>query len=307
MSEPLDFVTALAAKPRPAPDPQPIRGALERAITMPLPVEFIVEFTAIETNRGLLTKRISLSEDGKLKSDGSACLMTSGRAWRVRCASMQDFADYINACKPNQAIALGRLRADLSNVVSVETKSRLGREPSPPPEFIARTQEFIEFRNGAPAFALIDVDVKGMPPEVGAKVEKLGGFWDALKSVLPPLDGAARVMRRSTSAGLVRSDTGDPIAGSGGMHAYVLVKDGADIRRFLGALHERCWLHGFGWMMVGAGGQLLERSIVDRVVGSPERLAFEGSPVLVPPLAQDKERRRPIAVEGDPLDSRRLP
>ena len=53
-------------------------------------------------------------------------------------------------------------------------------------------------------------------------------------------------------------------------------------------------------MMVGAGGQLLERSIVDRMVGTPERLAFEGGPILDPPLRQDKESRRPIAIAACP-------
>jgi hypothetical protein len=42
----------------------------------------------------------------------------------------------------------------------------------------------------------------------------------------------------------------------------VLLKDGSDGERFLKVLHERCWLAGFGWMMVGTGGQLLERLIV---------------------------------------------
>jgi len=59
------------------------------------------------------------------------------------------------------------------------------------------------------------------------------------------------------------------------------VQNGADIERFLRELHARCWLAGLGWMMVGAAGQFLERSIVDRMVGSPERLVFEGSPILV--------------------------
>lgn len=43
--------------------------------------------------------------------------------------------------------------------------------------------------------------------------------------------------------------------------------------------------------MVGAGGQLLERSIVDRMVSAPERLAFEGKPILEHPLAQDEAGR----------------
>jgi hypothetical protein len=42
---------------------------------------------------------------------------------------------------------------------------------------------------------------------------------------------------------------------------------------------------------------------VDRVVGSPERLVFEGAPVLDPPLAQDKQSRRAVATDGGVLDS----
>jgi hypothetical protein len=84
---------------------------------------------------------------------------------------------------------------------------------------------------------------------------------------------------------------------------YVAIKACTDSARFLKALHERCWLAGFCWFMVGAGGQLLDRSIVDRTVGSPERLVFEGAPVLVPPLAQDTLARGPDVAEGDWLDT----
>ena len=42
---------------------------------------------------------------------------------------------------------------------------------------------------------------------------------------------------------------------------------------------------------------------MDRTVGGPERLVFEGGPVLVPPLQQDKESRRAIAVDGEMLDT----
>jgi len=100
------------------------------------------------------------------------------------------------------------------------------------PDVIARTQDYIGYRPGAPAFALIDFDRKAMPAAVGARIEALGGLWSALLSVMPPLDNAARVIRRSTSAGLYRRDTGDPLPGSGGEHVYIAVKDGADVERF---------------------------------------------------------------------------
>ena len=149
-----------------------------------------------------------------------------------------------------------------------------------------------------PGFALFDYDTKGMPADVEARLKERGKYWTALCEVLPGLRGASYMRRRSTSAGLLRTDTGEKLPGSKGLHIYVAVKDSADIERFLKTLHERCWLAGFGWFMVGAGGQLLDRSIVDRMVGAPERLVFEGAPVLVPPLAQDEASRRPQVVEG---------
>jgi hypothetical protein len=89
------------------------------------------------------------------------------------------------------------------------------------------------------------------------------------------------------------------------MHHYVLVLDGRDVERFLKDLHDRCWLHGFGWHLIGRAGQLLDRSIVDRMVGFGERLCFEGGPEIVAPLAQDQAKREPETIEGNAIDSAR--
>jgi hypothetical protein len=169
--------------------------------------------------------------------------------------------------------------------------------------FRGRLIDSIVYSNGQPAFALLDYDTKGMPPGVVARLNQMGGYWLALSSVLPALCSGAHVTRSSTSAGLFRADTGERLPGSNGLHVYLLVQDGADIERFLKTLHARCWLNGFGWMMVGAGGQLLIRSIVDRMVGASERLVFEAAPVLKPPLQQDRESRRPMASDGKALDT----
>src|SRR5215472_2236257 len=258
-----------------------------------------LEVTVFSKHGGSLTKRISLNPDGTVISDGSACVMSRGRAWRLKLSCAQQLADLIASLTSSEAITLGALREDLPDKVQVVSNHRLRGGSG----VIARTEDFICFRPGAPAFTLADHDTKGMPAELRARIDELGGFWPALISVLPALKNVARVTRRSTSAVLSRSDTGERIPGSDGIHAYVLLKDGSDGERFLKVLHERCWLAGFGWMMVGTAGQLLERSIVDRVVGSPERLVFEGAPVLDPPLAQDQESRRPVAVDGEALDT----
>jgi hypothetical protein len=249
----------------------------------------------------LMSKRISLDGDGKLKSDGSECRMVTGTALREFAGTASDLAGILQSCGPNQAIALGALREDLSSPVDVISKKRLDQNPGA----IARAQGFIDYRPESLAWALIDFDTKGMPEEVSDRIDAAGGMWNALLKVAPELANAARVSRASTSAGIYRTDTGEPIPGSNGVHHFVLVLNGGDIERLLKDLHDRCWLHGFGWHLIGRAGQLLDRSIVDRMVGSGERLCFEGAPEIVAPLAQDQAKRVPEAFEGDAIDTAR--
>jgi hypothetical protein len=258
------------------------------------------ELTRLTKDGGPLTKQIFLSPDGTLVKDSSACVMAHGTAERIRVAGVDALGALIEDLTSSQAIALGTLRPELPDRVEVTTKKRLinGAARS---DIIARTGANIIYEG--PAYALLDYDNKGMPTAVVAELQRLGGFWPALLTILPDLAQIARVERRSTSAGLFRSDTGERLSGSDGMHVYVTIKDGADSERFLRALHDRCWLSGLGWYVVSSSGALLERSIVDRMVGGPERLVFEGGPVLVPPLQQDKESRRPVAVDGEMLDT----
>ena len=259
-----------------------------------------IELTRLTKDGGPLTKQISLSPDGTLVKDGSACVMAHGTAERVRLAGVDALGALIEGLTPSQALALGALRADLPDKVKVVSKNRLVNGAARP-DIIARTGANIVYHG--PAFALLDYDTKAMPAGVAAELRQRGGFWPSLLTVLPSLGNVARVTRSSTSAGLSRADTGAALPESDGVHVYVAAKDGADSERFLRALHDRCWLAGFGWMLVSSSGALLERSIVDRMVGGPERLVFEGGPVLVPPLQQDKESRRPIAIDGVALDT----
>ena len=230
--------------------------------------------------------------------------MTRGIARRAAITEMQDLGALIDSLKSDEALGLGTLRADLPDQVEIVTKRYLDKSNGVArPDVIARTGGNIVFRPGQPALALLDFDTKRMPPQVAAKLAEFPDFWNAIVSVCPELEIVARVMRRSTSAGLFRTDTREELPGSDGMHVFVAVKDGADVERYLKVLHARCFLSGLGWLMVSAGGQVLERSIVDRVVGLPERLVFEGPPILDPPLAQDAASCRPMSIDGIVLDT----
>ena len=129
--------------------------------------------------------------------------MAHGTATRATAETAADLAKLIMACGADQAIALGTLREDLSHSAKVTTKANLKESPGA----ITRTREYIDYRPGGPAWLLIDFDTKGMPPNVAASIEAAGGMWNALLSVAPGLERAARVSRASTSSGLYRSDT----------------------------------------------------------------------------------------------------
>lgn len=247
----------------------------------------------------VMSKRICLDEQGALKSDGAACLMVEGTATRARAETAGALAEHIMRCGSDQAIALGALKVGLPDPAKITVPRSLKAKPGA----ITRSREFIDYRPGAPAWALLDFDTKGMPAHVAASIEMAGGMWNALLGVAPGLGRAARVSRASTSAGLFRSDTGAQLSGSGGAHHYVLIKDAGDIERFLRDLHDRCWLHGLGWHVIGGAGQLLDRSLVDRMVAYGERLCFEGAPLIAPPLAQDQTKRTPEAFEGEAIDA----
>jgi hypothetical protein len=260
-----------------------------------------VEITVFRKTHGVLSKRISLNKEGKVKSDGSECRMAEGSARRVKLESVDALADLIEQMPSDEALALGQLRTQLPDKVKVVLARDLNGEI--PADIIARTAEYLRFETGAPAYMLLDHDVKGQPREVAYKLKELGGFWKAIITVVPKLAKAARVTRKSTSAGLYHRKTNEWLGSTAGQHVYIAVKDGGDIKRALETLRDRLWLSGLGYYVVGAAGQLLDRAIIDAGVFGPERLVFEGAPILVPPVAQDKAERQPQVHGGVIIDT----
>ena len=259
---------------------------------------FRVKVTGFRKDNGPITKHIELV-NGKIANDSSNCFMTSGAAWLVELDSATAIAAFINNHGPNEAYALGRIKDGHPARVRVVTAAKLN-EAKGDPAVIARTKNYLIFPEGEPGLVLLDIDLKGMPEAAKRRIKERGGVWGVLCEVLPPLGSVARVVRPSTSHGLRNRKTGETYPHSGGFHAAVPVTDASDIPRFLSDLHDRLWLDGFGWGIVSAAGSFLERSLIDRFVGSPERLIFEGAPIIEPPLEQ--ERRDAVAHEGDVLD-----
>ena len=84
-----------------------------------------IELVVFSKTGGPLTKRITLTADGKIASDGSACTMARGRAKRIRIGGIGELAALIEGLTSKQAIALGALRDELPDEVRIVTKAAL--------------------------------------------------------------------------------------------------------------------------------------------------------------------------------------
>jgi hypothetical protein len=122
----------------------------------------------------IMSKRIFLDEQGKVCSDGSQCLMAQGTATRATAETAAALAQHIMACGTDQAIVLGALRADLPDPAQITTIAKSKDNPGA----ITRSRGFIDYCPGAPAWALIDFDTKGMPANVATSIEAAGGMWN---------------------------------------------------------------------------------------------------------------------------------
>lgn len=268
------------------------------------PVELEIAFTVLAKADGPLTKRISLTPSGTTQSDGSRCKMSAGDAHRACLGFPHEFAGFIGALEANEAIVLGTMTDGLPDCAEITTKGRLASlNGSASPDLIARTGDYFSYRLGKVAPVLIDVDMKAMPDAVRQRMDELGGAMKALATVLPALGGAAHVVRRSTSSGVYRLDTGVTFPDAGGLHIYVplLVENAEAVKVFLDRMHARAWLAGLGWGMISKAGAFLERSLVAPSVSLPERLVFEANPELGASLGQDLDQRKPIAHDGGTL------
>ena len=263
-------------------------------------VEHVVEITVFTKRSGTLSKSIELI-DGKIAANADACSMANGVARRVPIdiGALAAFADLINAFTCRDAYALGRIKEGHPAKVRVVATHKL--DGGHDPETIARNQAFLGFDISKPGLALLDTDYKAAPEAVRRRIEAAGDVWPILCQVLPQLALVGRVVRASTSSGLRNRDTGETFPGSGGSHTIIPILDAGDLRRFLYDLFDRMWFAGLGWGMVSGCGSFLERSPIDKYVGTPERLIFEAPPVIKAPLEQAP--RLAVAYPGGALDT----
>ena len=219
----------------------------------------------------LLSKRITLGEDGRPVSDGSPCAMSHGTATRVALdwwTPATDLAALILDLGSHEALVLG------DHVAGRDRSRSPRRRPTRRAAATAARSTPSSSRTANRRSPCSTSIRKAISDATRARLDEHRRVRRRARDPDPRLSAPGPGDQGSTSAGLRNEETGETFAGSGGQHVYLFVRDGADIPRFLRDLQKRAWLAGLGWIMVSARGSLLIRSIVDVTVGQPRAVGL---------------------------------
>lgn len=234
-------------------------------------------YISILRNHRWMGKRFFLDDDGQLQKQANG-LFSKGYVTVQNANNAQELAELAQNLTPKDALCLGQPRGvNALGTAPVATRQAQQALVNSSVPILSRTKDDFSFGQGQ-GWLLLDYDTRGLSEAVFSRIEQLGGIMNALHHVWPELENSDFVVRPSSSAGV--HIIGDPAPSVSGFHMFVRLKRATDIPQALKTLHSRCWLHGLGYHMISKSGHLLDRSIVDITVGSPERLIFTAPPIL---------------------------
>lgn len=241
---------------------------------------------------GVMTKVIQDDGVGGVVKDATHCKMARGKM-SVANVSFEALAHALPGWKAQRALALCNVARDDAEIVArgIDQAGAL-----------QRTLENFAWGAG-PSYILLDVDPRiDMPPE---DPETLIRY---LEKAWPGISSAKRIDSYGTSA-CIKDEQGRQRTGLGSYHIYMAIEDtGAVLASLPGecqseqlrALRERilvrCWNAGLGSIFIDSAGRMHPRALIDLSVFSPERLIFEGAPIL--PDGWSQERPAPKVVDG---------
>jgi hypothetical protein len=223
-----------------------------------------ITFTQYKSTTSL-SKRYWL-EDGEIQKQAAA-QMYKGTAERVTM-SFAEFPTALSKATEKQAFGYGVHSSKYPDKVNIVVA---GKEQSDK-NSISRTKKFYVYPDN-PAMSMVDHDpsdyVKAVTPDELVTI---------LAEIHPAIKQAARITRGSISAGV--HIAGELPKKGKGFHLYLPIKNGSDIPRYGELIVEWLWLKGYGCIALAANGAMLERTLIDSAVFSPERLDFVGSPII---------------------------
>src|SRR5437588_1640302 len=258
-------------------------------------------FTIVTASHGRpLAKRFWLDKTtGELKTK-TVVALTRGTARIEYAPSLAEFAERLDRLTTSQAVLYGLPPHAKAAVVTQDQFERLTSKERQ--GVITRSREHLEFAH-APGCAMLDFDPAGAPTSLLTAIASPDQTRELLLTAVPALAAAPMLWRPSSSRYLYPGRT--ELHGLRGQRMYIAVARASDIPLLGQLLYERLWALGYGYVVVSASGQLLDRTLLDASVWQPERLDFAAGPTCVPPLERRVRRPRLWQADAPFFDPRR--
>lgn len=218
-------------------------------------------------------KTFSLDENNELLKDDKNGLSIGG--FRIiKCENIFDVKGVIENASNSNILILGTPKEDEGAIFCKETEDRVGDYQGCK---IERTLKNFTYKDNE-GLLLIDYD---NDPEY-SKFDSLSmnELLEIVYEVAPEIEQSPHLWKTSSSSNIYKVKDSDgktcykEMSGVKGQHLLVHVKDSSKIQNYANDLFKRFWLAGYGHIFVSKCGSMLERSVMDSAVNSPERLVF---------------------------------
>jgi uncharacterized protein DUF3987 len=228
-----------------------------------------IRFTIFEAPGSRLSKLYRLGADGSVETN-SGTQFAQG-SYRVvdfdagdPAGALAEIGRVLDELSSSEAIGLGvPLDGTITGrIITKYLHAQVGTDAIP------RTLNYFGWPDGPGLLLLDGDDIDGLPA--------------ILSELYPPIADVALLRRPSASSSVIDPRTGKAL--KTGEHVYVIVDDPTRSKDCLDALMRLAWCRGSGkaagWLKLSKSGAVLVRGPVDAIVGSPERLSYEGAAVL---------------------------
>lgn len=243
----------------------------------------IISFSVVTRTDGKPLTKI-LTPDGKGGiSKQPAANFSQGTLQRV-AIPFEEFGPFIRTLKPSQAIVHGVPVNHGGDDFQEFTIGLVGKED--PPHRLSRSQKYLAYPQDSHALCMFDHD-----PKPGQRPLTPDELIEAVCRIVPDFADCPTWSTPSTSS-CIYDLAGNELSGEGaGFHLYFPFADADRLPAFVETLFKRLWLLGLGNIYVTQAGTMLERTIFDKAVFSPERLDFVAGAVC-----RECEQRLPTPV-----------
>jgi hypothetical protein len=226
----------------------------------------MVSFTVVTRTDGRPISKI-ISPNGQ----GGITKLPSANIWQ---GTMQrvvmpfiEFGTFIRSLKSNQAIVHGVPVNHGGDDYQEFAFGVVGKEN--PPFRLSRSMQHLAYPTDSSCICMFDHD-----PKPGQQPLSPEALIEAVCKVVPEFVECPTWSTPSTSS-CIYDMQGSELSGQGaGFHLYFPFSDATALPSFVTSLFKRLWLQDHGYIYVTRSGAMLERTIFDAAVFSPERLDF---------------------------------